>query len=125
MPENPAQEAVDIFHAAFNARTEERMTDLLLQAFTPDVLFWGPLGRTEGLLSVEGFMNSLRGHPRGPGRIVRTTAVDAPGEWARYGWAYRDASGATVLEGTDMVHLRDVRIDQMVVFSGPLPRQGG
>jgi hypothetical protein len=120
MEHAPAQDAVDTFVAAFNARTPDRMTALLPQAFTPDVVFWGPLGRAEGRAAFEDFMGHLRAHPRGPGRLVRTTVVDAPGEWARYGWTYYDGAGVPELTGTDMVRLRDHRIDRMVVFSGEL-----
>ncbi|MEV7228583.1 nuclear transport factor 2 family protein [Polymorphospora sp. NPDC051019] len=120
MHDDPAQRLVDTFLAAFNTPSGDRMAELLAEAFTRDVTFWGPLGRTQGFMALENFVTYLRGHGRGPGRMVRTSAVDAPGEWARYAWAYRDASGAVVLDGVDMVHVRDGRIDQLVVFSGPL-----
>lgn len=121
MQSGQVQRLVDTFFTAFNTPSAERMTDLLAEAFTRDVMFWGPLGRTQGLLSLENFVGYLRGHSRGPGRMVRTSGVDAPGEWARYSWAYSDASGVVVLDGVDMVHVRDDRIDRLVVFSGPLP----
>jgi hypothetical protein len=120
MHDDTAQLAVDTFIAAFNAPSPEVTAQLLPMAFHPDVTFWGPLGRTAGLVCFEEFVNNLRGHPRGPGRFTRTTAVDAPGEWARYGWAYHDAEGGLALEGVDVVHLRDGRIDHMVVFGGEL-----
>jgi hypothetical protein len=120
MQVEPGEEAVDTFLAAFNAPNQAYVIELLSRALTQDVVFWGPLGRSVGIEAVETFINELRGHPDGPGTVTRTTAVDAPGEWARYSWSYRGEAGQPLLTGTDMVHLRDGRIDQMVVFAGDL-----
>lgn len=52
--------------------------------------------------------------------FVRTTAVDEHHEFARYGWALRNAEGVEVLRGTDFVTLDvDGRIQQIVGFFGP------
>lgn len=116
----PGEDAVDTFLAAFNASNQAYVTELLSRALTQDVVFWGPLGRSVGVEAVENFINELRAHPDGPGRVTRTTVVDAPGEWARYSWSYHNGADQLLLTGTDMVHLRDERIDQMVVFAGDL-----
>jgi hypothetical protein len=121
MQVEPGEDAVDTFLAAFNASNQVYVTELLSRALTQDVVFWGPLGRSLGVEAVENFINELRGHPGGPGKVTRTTKVDAPGEWARYSWSYHNEAGQLLLTGTDMVHLRDERIDQMVVFAGDLP----
>lgn len=120
MQAEPSEDAVDIFLAAFNASQPAYVTELLARALTRDVVFWGPLGRSVGVEAVENFITELRAHPEGPGAVTRTTVVDAPGEWARYSWSYRNEAGRVLLTGTDMVHLRDGRIDQMVVFAGDL-----
>lgn len=120
MQAQPSEEAVDTFLAAFNASNPAYVTELLVRALTQDVVFWGPLGRSVGVEAVENFITELRAHPDGPGTVTRTTVVDAPGEWARYSWNYRNQAGRLLLTGTDMVHLRDERIDQMVVFAGDL-----
>lgn len=120
MQVEPGEDAVDTFLAAFNASHQAYVTELLSRALTQDVVFWGPLGRSVGVEAVENFITELRSHPDGPGTVTRTTAVDVPGEWARYSWSYRNESGEVLLTGTDMVHLRDERIDQMVVFAGDL-----
>ncbi len=55
-------------------------------------------------------------------RFARTTAVDTHHEFARYGWALRNAEGMEVLRGTDFVTLDvDGRIQQIVGFFGELP----
>ncbi|SCK33413.1 nuclear transport factor 2 family protein [Streptomyces sp. WMMB 322] len=120
MQVEPGEDAVDTFLAAFNAPNQAYVTELLSRALTQDVVFWGPLGRSTGVEAVENFINELRAHPDGPGKVTRTTVVDAPGEWARYSWSYHNGAGQLLLTGTDMVHLRDERIDQMVVFAGDL-----
>ncbi|GGO47817.1 hypothetical protein GCM10012287_21350 [Streptomyces daqingensis] len=120
MQAEPSEDAVDLFLAAFNASSPAYVTELLASAVTSDIVFWGPLGRSVGVEAVENFITELRAHPEGPGTVTRTTVVDAPGEWARYSWSYHNEAGRLLLTGTDMVHLRDGRIDQMVVFAGDL-----
>ncbi|MGC5343943.1 nuclear transport factor 2 family protein [Streptomyces sp. AM 4-1-1] len=120
MQERSAQEAIDTFLSAFNASSDSYVTDLLFQALTPDVIFWGPLGRSHGIEAVERFVLDMRKHPAGPGTMVRCSAVDAPDEWARYRWALSTPADGPRLAGTDVVHLRDGRIDQMIVFAGDL-----
>ena len=53
--------------------------------------------------------------------FVRTTAVDTHHEFARYGWALRNAQGVEVLQGTDFLTLDvDGQILKVVGFFGPL-----
>ncbi|MFJ6567673.1 nuclear transport factor 2 family protein [Streptomyces sp. NPDC091292] len=119
--EAAAQSAIDTFILAFNASADSYVTELLSQALTSDVVFWGPLGRSVSVESVERFVLELRRHPAGPGTLERCSTVDAPGEWARYRWVYRTPDDGPTLAGTDVVHLRDDRIDQMIVFAGDVP----
>ncbi|MFI6209679.1 nuclear transport factor 2 family protein [Streptomyces sp. NPDC051041] len=124
MQEETAQSAIDTFVSAFNASDDSYVTALLSQALTSDVILWGPLGRSEGIEAVERFVLDIRRHPAGAGRMVRTSGVDMPGEWARYSWVFTTPEGGPRLAGTDVVHLRRDRIDQVIVFAGdikPLP----
>jgi hypothetical protein len=51
-------------------------------------------GRAEGRSAVEDFiLEVVRRHPAGPFQMSRTTEVDAPDEWARFGWRYLDSAG--------------------------------
>lgn len=55
-------------------------------------------------------------------RFVRTTAIDAHHEFARYGWKLVDAGGTAVLEGVDFMELDvDGRISRVVGFFGAQP----
>ncbi|KMS89917.1 MULTISPECIES: hypothetical protein [Streptomyces] len=122
MLEEAAQSAIDMFLSAFNAREDGQVISLLSQALTSDVVFWGPLGRSEGVEAVERFVLDIRRHPAGAGTMVRCSAVDMPGEWARYQWVFTTPDGGPRLAGTDVVHLRPGtnRIDQMIVFAGDI-----
>ncbi|NUW32642.1 nuclear transport factor 2 family protein [Nonomuraea sp. SMC257] len=122
MREEAAQAAIDMFLSAFNVSDDDHMTPLLSQALTSDVVFWGPLGRSEGVAAVERFVRDIRRHPAGVGTMVRCSAVDVPGEWARYQWVFTTPDGGPRLAGTDVVHLRQGRIDQMIVFAGDVGR---
>ncbi|AEB44451.1 hypothetical protein [Micromonospora maris] len=96
------------------------MTALLSQALTSDVVFWGPLGRSEGIAAVERFVLDIRRHPAGTGTMVRCSAVDMPDEWARYQWVFTTPNGGPRLAGTDVVHLRRSLIDQFIIFAGEI-----
>ncbi|KAA6214371.1 nuclear transport factor 2 family protein [Streptomyces albofaciens JCM 4342] len=120
MQEETAQSAIDTFLSAFNAPDDSRVTALLAQALTSDVVFYGPLGRSEGIEAVERFVLDLRRHPAGAGTMVRCSAVDMPGEWARYRWVFTTPGGGPRLAGTDVVHLRRSLIDQVIVFAGEI-----
>lgn len=122
MSENVAHaKVIDAFLEAANTNDRDRRAALLESALTDDVVFWGPLGRAEGRSAVEDFITEVvRRHPAGPCRMFRTTQVDAPDEWARFGWRYLDSAGRELLSGTDVVHITADRIDQIVVFAGQL-----
>lgn len=115
-----AQSAIDTFISAFNASDDSYVTALLSQALTSDVVFWGPLGRSEGIEAVERFVLDIRRHPAGTGTMVRCSAVDMPDEWARYQWVFTTPDGGPRLAGTDVVHLRRSLIDQVIVFAGEI-----
>ncbi|MEU1392525.1 MULTISPECIES: nuclear transport factor 2 family protein [unclassified Nonomuraea] len=115
-------DAIDAFIAAANADDPDHRSALLSRALAADVVFWGPLGRGSGRGAVADFVTEVvQGYRAGGCRMVRTTSVDAPHEWARFGWRFEGPDGATVLSGTDMVHLTAAGdIDEIVVFAGPL-----
>ncbi|GIH91640.1 nuclear transport factor 2 family protein [Planobispora siamensis] len=115
-------DAIDAFIAAANSTDPEHRAGLLSRALAADVVFHGPLGRGVGRDAVTDFITEVvRSHGTGGGRMVRTTSVDAPHEWARFGWRFETADGDTVLSGTDVVHLTaNGDIDEIVVFAGPL-----
>ncbi|GII64093.1 hypothetical protein Skr01_41780 [Sphaerisporangium krabiense] len=120
--EDSYAKAIDVFVEATATRDPERRATLLSRAVAADVVFWGPLGRGVGREAVEDFITEVvHGHPSGPGRLVRTTRVDAPGEWARFGWRYETATGDTILSGMDVVHVTARGdIDEIIVFAGSL-----
>ncbi|MFJ4688059.1 nuclear transport factor 2 family protein [Streptomyces sp. NPDC088789] len=120
MQEETAQSAIDTFLSAFNASDDRYVTGLLAQALTPDVILWGPLGRSEGIEAVERFVRDIRNHPAGTGTMVRASGVDLPGEWARYRWVFTTPDGGPRLAGTDVVRFRRHQIDQIVVFAGEI-----
>lgn len=118
MQEETARTAIDTFISAFNASDDRDVTGLLSRSLTSDVVFWGPLGRREGIEAVEQFVLDIRHHPEGTGTMVRCSAVDMPDEWARYQWVFATPEGGPRLAGTDVVHLCRSLIDQIIVFAG-------
>jgi hypothetical protein len=120
MQEEIARSAIDTFISAFNASDDNYVTTLLSQALTSDVVFWGPLGRSEGIAAVERFVLDIRHHPAGTGTMARCSEVDMPDEWARYRWVFATPDGGPRLVGTDVVQLRRSLIDQVIVFAGEI-----
>ncbi|MGW8848134.1 nuclear transport factor 2 family protein [Streptomyces xiamenensis] len=120
MTEEAARSAIDTFISAFNTSDDSHVAALLSQALTTDVVFWGPLGRSEGITAVERFVLDIRHHPAGAGTMVRCSAVDMPDEWARYQWVFTTPGGGPRLAGTDVVHLTRSLIDQIIVFAGEI-----
>ncbi|MEV7006246.1 nuclear transport factor 2 family protein [Streptosporangium sp. NPDC051022] len=123
MDEDHRAQAIDTFIEATATTDPERRATLLSRALTADVVFWGPLGRGVGRKAVEDFITEVvQGSPAGPCRLVRTTRVDAPQEWARFGWSYENAAGESLLSGMDVVHVTaDGDIDEIIVFAGSSP----
>ncbi|MGA5700617.1 nuclear transport factor 2 family protein [Peterkaempfera bronchialis] len=95
MQEETARFAIDTFISAFSASNDSYVTALLSQALTSDVVFWGPLGRSEGIAAVERFVLDIRRHPAGTGTMVRCSEVDMPDEWARYQWVFTSRRSAS------------------------------
>lgn len=124
MHEETARSAIDLFLSAFNASDDSYVPALLSQALTSDVILWGPLGRSEGIEAVERFVLDIRHHPAGTGTMVRSSRVDARDEWARYDWVFTTPDQGPRLAGTDVVHLRRERIDQVIVFAGEIEPAG-
>ncbi|MEU2561568.1 nuclear transport factor 2 family protein [Streptomyces longispororuber] len=120
MQEETARAAIDMFISAFNTSDDSYVPALLSQALTSDVVFWGPLGRSEGVEAVERFVRDIRRHPAGTGTMARCSAVDMPDEWARYRWTFTTPDDGPRLTGTDVVHLRRNLIDQIIVFAGEI-----
>src|SRR5690606_18113172 len=120
MQEETARSAIDTFISAFNASDAGCVTALLSQALTTDVVFWGPLGRSEGIAAVEQFVPDIRRHPAGTGTMARCPAVDMPDEWARYQWVFTTPEGGPRRAGTDAVHLRRSLIRQIIGSAGEI-----
>ncbi|QEU96823.1 nuclear transport factor 2 family protein [Streptomyces kanamyceticus] len=121
MESDEARAAIDMFLSAFNAPDDVSVVDRLSRALSPEITFWGPWGRSEGVEAVGAFVLDLRRHSGGEGTMERCSDVDAPGEWARYQWRYAAADDRSALSGTDVVHIQQGRIAQMIVFAGDIP----
>ncbi|GAA3971057.1 hypothetical protein GCM10023085_61580 [Actinomadura viridis] len=120
--DSPHTRTIDAFIAAANTHDPARRAELLDRALTADVVFWSPLGRTVGRAAVDRFITEVvQGHAADDRRMVRTTRVDAPEEWARFGWRYENAAGDSLLTGMDVMHVSPKGgIDEIVVFAGSL-----
>ncbi|MFJ2771003.1 nuclear transport factor 2 family protein [Streptomyces sp. NPDC087300] len=121
MESDEARAAIDMFLSAFNAPDDVSVVDRLSRALSPEIIFWGPWGRSDGVEAVGAFVLDLRRHSAGEGTMERCSGVDVPGEWARYQWRYAAADGRSALTGTDVVQIQQGRIAQMIVFAGDLP----
>jgi len=54
-------------------------------------------------------------------RFVRTSAVDAHHDFARYAWSLEAPDGGSTVTGTDIATIVDGRITRIIGFFGDLP----
>ena len=117
-----AQEAVDLYGAAWAEPDEERRRDLLERAWAEDGVYTDPSAEVKGrealVAHIGGFLEQAQG-----GRIVITSQVDHHhGTRLRFSWAMQSAAGQTLAEGMDYGELdEDGRLKLIVGFFGPFP----
>lgn len=117
-----AQEAVDLYGAAWAEPDEERRRGLLERAWAEDGVYTDPTAEVTGrealVAHIGGFLEQAQG-----GRIVITSQVDHHhGNRLRFSWAMQSAAGQTLAEGMDYGELdEDGRLKLIVGFFGPFP----
>lgn len=117
-----AQEAVDLYGAAWAEPDEERRRGLLERAWAEDGVYTDPTAEVKGrealVAHIGGFLKQAQG-----GRIVITSQVDHHhGIRLRFSWAMQSAAGQTLAEGMDYGELdEDGRLKLIVGFFGPFP----
>ena len=114
------EEVVALYATAWNEPDAAARRRTLEGAWADRGVYSDPTAHVEGrdalVEHIAGFQSQMPG-----ARIGRTTAVDAHGTVARFGWHLVQADGTEALVGLDFVELaEDGRIARVVGFFGPL-----
>jgi hypothetical protein len=115
------QQIADGYIQLWNERQPALREQLLQANWTQEASYTDPLARVTGHAAI----NSLIGNVQAkfPEFRFRLTApANGYGEHLRFSWGLGPEGVATVIEGTDVVSLKDDRIEQVVGFLDKLPQ---
>jgi hypothetical protein len=114
---------IDTHLAGYCEADPEQRRTLLTAAWDADGALIDPPMEATGPDGIAGLVDVVLQHYPGH-RFVRTTAVDAHHDHARYGWALVAPDGTAAVTGTDVVTVNDGKLAQIVGFFGePAPAQ--
>lgn len=119
----PALETlVDIWLAAYGEPHAQARADAVRRVWSAEGRLIDPPLESRGHAGISDMAATLQAQFPGHS-FVRSTAIDAHHGFARYGWQLRNAQGATVLEGLDVLQLDgDGRIACVIGFFGAQPQ---
>jgi hypothetical protein len=110
---------VDTHLAAYCEPDVERRRTLLDLAWAPDGMLTDPPFAATGLDAIGALTDAVLGHYPDH-RFVRTSAVDAHHDHARYAWELRAPDGSAAVSGLDVVTFSDGKITSVTGFFGDL-----
>lgn len=116
---------IDAYCEAWSASLPVERERILRTVLADDALYCDPRCAPMGIDALLAHIAQV--HATRPGAtIVRTSAVDAHHEVARFAWQVRLAEGRALAESLDVVTLTDdhARIRRIVGFFGPLAPAG-
>jgi hypothetical protein len=114
------EELVDTYARGWSDPDPVVRRQCLATSLTESVTYTDPTAHVVGRDALADHLDGFQAQWPGA-RIGRTTAVDAHGTVARFGWHLVQADGTEALVGVDFVELADdSRIARVVGFFGPL-----
>ena len=106
----------------WNQRTAAQRQALLAQHWSADARYVDPLMAGQGTAQIGGLIAAV--HERFPHfRFALLGKPDGHGDYVRLSWSLGPADGDAPIEGSDVVRLRDGKIDDVVGFidRAPMP----
>jgi len=118
-PLSPAALA-EHYIALWNERDGERRQALLDQHWTDDAQYVDPLMRGDGPVQITGLIGAVQ--QRFPDfRFSLLGTADGHGEQLRFRWSLGPAGAQAPIEGSDVLLLRDGRIQRVIGFLDRVP----
>lgn len=121
MPDNATLEKlIDRYCEAWNERNPGRRESILREVLAEGAVYIDPRGKASSALELSALIETIAS--RRPGaRVVRTSAIDAHHNLARFAWHVIQSDGTALPESVDFVELSPKgRIARVVGFFGPL-----
>jgi len=118
------EDLIDAYCAAWSEVEPRRREQLLDDVWEPDATYTDPRVHARGIAALSSFIGKvLAGRPGA--RVVRTSAVDAHHDLARFTWRVVQPDGAAVADGIDFAEISPGgKLQRIVGFYGPLATAG-
>jgi len=115
------EQIIDLYAAAWGEADADRRLDMLRQTLAPDATYTDPTVHAAGLEALNRHITGVLAKRPGA-RVVRTSAVDAHHDMARFTWHVELADGTTRPPGIDFVDVdpASCRMTRIIGFFGPL-----
>jgi len=115
-----AQTIAANYIATWNERNAESRTDLIARHWTASPRYADPMMSAVGMEELSGMIGAV--HDRFPDFAFRLINMpDGHGGYTRFGWGFGPEGVEPVIEGSDVVEVKDGRIDRVIGFLDKLP----
>jgi hypothetical protein len=116
-------QALDIasrYIATWNATDSAKRQALLADHWTGNARYTDPLMSAEGTVELAGMIGAA--HERFPGfRFSLINTPDGHGDWVRFSWGLGPDGAEPVVEGSDIVRMKNGRLAEIVGFLDKVP----
>lgn len=115
-----AQTVATNYIATWNEKNAEIRAGLIARYWSTSPRYADPMMSAEGVEELSGMIGAV--HDRFPGFVFRL--IDTPvghGGYARFGWGLGPDGAEPVIEGSDVVEVKDGGIDRVIGFLDKLP----
>jgi len=115
-----AQTIATNYITTWNETDAKARADLIARHWTDSPRYVDPLMSAQGVKELSGMIGAV--HDRFPGFVFRLiNTPDGHGDYARFGWGLGPEGVDALVEGSDVVEVKDGRIDRVIGFLDKLP----
>ena len=117
---NEAHEIASNYIATWNQKDAVARAELIARHWTSAPRYADPLMSAQSAEELSGMIGAV--HDRFPGFVFQLiNTPDGHGAYARFGWGLGPEGQEAIIEGSDVVEIRDGRIDRVVGFLDKMP----
>lgn len=119
---NDAREIAERYIQTWNTVNEAERQRLLEQHWEEDASYTDPLMSATGTVELSGLIGAVLS--RFPGfRFSHRGVPDGHGNWVRFSWGLGPEGAEPIIEGSDVVELKDARVRQVIGFLDKVPAE--